>query len=85
MAQKKELSQARSYIKSGKDLEKAEKLMTDLLKQDSANQTNERIYLTWFEAVTKQYEAANEKLYLKQKYDTVSWPLDTLEGTYAKE
>lgn len=86
MAQKKELSQARSYIKSGKDLEKAEKLMTDLLKQDSANQTNERIYLTWFEAVTKQYEAANEKLYLKQKYDTAAFfnltrRLYTIAGT----
>ena len=66
-AQKKELSQARSYIKSGKDFDKAEKLMTDLLEKDSANRTNEKVYLTWFQAVTKQYEAANEKLYLKQQ------------------
>lgn len=72
-AQKKEISQARAYIKSGKDFDKAERLMTDLLKKDSANRQNERIYLTWFQAVTKQYEAANEKLYLKQKYDTAAF------------
>ena len=72
-AQRKELSQARSYIKSGKDLEKAEKLMTDLLAKDAANRTNERIYQTWFEAVAKQYEAANEKLYLHQQYDTAAF------------
>ncbi len=72
-AQKKEFSQARSYIKSGKDFDKAEKLMTDLLKNDSANRTNEKIYQVWFQAVTKQYEAANEKLYLKQKYDTAAF------------
>ena len=92
-AQKKELSQARSYIKSGKDLDKAEKLMTDLLEKDAENRTNEKIYLTWFQAVTKQYDAANEKLYLKQQYDTAAFfnltrrlysiaeTLDTLDAT----
>ena len=43
VAQKKELGQARAYIKSGKDFDKAEKLMTDLLK-DPANRQNPRIY-----------------------------------------
>lgn len=70
-AQKKVISQARTYVKSGKELAKAEKLMTDLLK-DSANRTNEKVWLTLFEAVKKQYEQGNEKLYLKQKYDTAS-------------
>lgn len=69
-AQKKELSQARTYIKSGKDFDKAEKLMTDLIKKDSASRENKKVYLTWFEAVEKQHEAANERLYLKQKQDT---------------
>ncbi len=69
LAQKKELSQARSYIKSGKDYDKVEKLMTDLLK-DSANRDNKRIYLLWFEAVRAQYLQANERIYLKQKQDT---------------
>lgn len=69
-AQKKELAQARSYIKSGKDFDKAERLMTDLLKKDSASRDNKKVYQTWLEAVQKQYDVANEKLYLKQKQDT---------------
>lgn len=72
IAQKKELGQARACLKSGKDFDKAEKLMTDLLK-DEANKGNKRIYETWYEAVAAQYAAANEKLYLKQKYDTAAF------------
>lgn len=72
-AQKKELSQARTYIKSGKDFDKAERLMTDLLKKDSASRDNKKVYLTWLEAVQKQYDAANEKLYLKQNQDTAAF------------
>lgn len=72
-AQKKEISQAKTYIKSGKDFDKAEKLMTDLLSNNPENRQNEKIYLTWFQAVMKQYEAANEKLYLNQKYDTAAF------------
>ena len=73
-AQKKELSQARTFIKSGKDkdLLSAEKLMTRLL-DDPTNRHNIKIYLVWYEAVEKQYEAANEKLYLHQKYDTANF------------
>ena len=72
-AQKKELSQARSYIKSGKDFDKAEKLMTDLLAGSAAHRENKDIYLTWYQAVSMQYEAANEKLYLGQQYDTAAF------------
>ena len=43
--------------------------MTGLLN-DSANRQNIKIYLTLYEAVEMQYEAANEKLYLHQRYDT---------------
>lgn len=71
-AQKKELSQARSYIKSGKDYDKAEKLMTGLLA-DSAHRKNMKVYATWYDAVSGQYAQANEKLYLKQAYDTASF------------
>ena len=71
-AQKKELSQARSYIKSGKDFDKAEKLMTDLLAKDSASRENPKVYMMWYQAVLRQYEAGNEKLYLNQKYDTAA-------------
>ena len=71
-AQKKEISQARSYLKSGKDYDKAERLMTDLLK-DSSNRSNERIYVLWYEAVKAQYDQANMRLYLKQKQDTAAF------------
>ena len=71
-AQRKEMSQARSYIKSGKDLDKAEKLMTDLLSKDSVNRQNPKIYLLWYQAVQRQYDDGNEKLYLHQKYDTAN-------------
>ena len=72
-AQKKELSQARTYIKSGKDFDKAERLMTDLLKKDSASRDNKKVYAVWLEAVHRQYQTANEKLYLKQKQDTAAF------------
>ena len=71
-AQKKELSQARTYIKSGKDYDKAEKLMTDLIAKDSVNRQNKKIYATWYESVLGQYQQINEKIYLHQKYDTAS-------------
>ena len=71
-AQKKELSQARTYIKSGKDYDKAEKLMTDLLAKDSANRQNKKVFATWYDAVLGQYQQINEKIYLHQKYDTVT-------------
>lgn len=71
-AQKKELSQARTYIKSGKDYDKAEKLMTNLLEKDSASRHNKKVYATWYESVLGQYQQINEKIYLRQKYDTAT-------------
>lgn len=70
--QKKELNQAEAYLKSGKDFDKAEKLMTDLLKKPE-HRNNKKIYLMWYRSVVAQYEAANEKLYLRQKYDTAQF------------
>lgn len=72
-AQKKEISQARAYIKSGKDYDKAEKLMVDLIKKDSANRQNKQVLVTMYVAIKKQYEQGNEKLYLKEKYDTAAF------------
>ena len=69
-AQKKEISNARDNIKKNRNLERSEKSMNDLLN-DSANRQNERIWITLFDALVKQYEQGNEKLYLKQKYDTI--------------
>lgn len=71
LAQKKELSQARSSIKSGK-YDDAEKTLAGLLK-DSTNRANKRIWLAYYDAVRGQYEQGNEKLYLKQKYDTATF------------
>lgn len=71
-AQKKEISQARSDIKSRSNLEQAETSMRNLLK-DSVNRQNIKIYETLANAVSAQYEVANEKLYLKEGYDTVAF------------
>ena len=71
MPQKKVIAQAQTLVKGGKELAKAEKMMSDLLA-DSANRRNEKIWLTLQEAVRKQYEQGNEKLYLRQKYDTAA-------------
>lgn len=84
-AQKKEISLAKDNIKKGTNLEQAESSMANLLK-DSANRNNEKIWLTLYEALKKQYEQGNEKLYLKQDYDTaklflsVKKMFQTLEG-----
>ena len=72
LGQKKELNQAEAYLKSGKDFDKAEKLMTDLLKKPE-HRSNKKIYLMWYRSVVAQYEAANEKLYLRQKCDTAQF------------
>lgn len=82
---KKTMTQVKDYIKSGKNLDKAEKLMTDLLN-DSSSRGNEKVWLLLFESQRKQYDQGNEKLYLKEKYDTTALFLvgkrmfDTLEG-----
>ena len=71
-AQKKELNQAQAQLKSGKDLDKAERLMTGLLAKPE-HRDNKKVWLMWYKTVVAQYEAANEKLYLKQKYDTAQF------------
>lgn len=69
VAQKKQISQAKTNIKNGTNLENTEKSMRQLLA-DSANSRNEKVWLLLFNSVRKQYEQGNEKLYLKQNYDT---------------
>ena len=69
---KKDIAQAKAYLKAGNNLEKAEQLMQKHLA-DSANRRNERLWLMMFDAVRKQYEQGNMKLYLKQKYDTAAF------------
>jgi len=70
MAQKRQMAEAENYLRSGKNLEKAELLMIRLLA-DSANQQNPRIYNIWLQAVEKQYDALNERMYKHQSIDTI--------------
>lgn len=70
-AQKKDIAAAQDQVKQGKNLDKAEQSMMKLLS-DSANRRKEKIWSILFDALHKQYEQGNEKLYLKQKYDTAS-------------
>ena len=71
MGQKKQISTAKENIKKGSNLENAEQTMCTLLK-DSANRNNTKIWSVLFDALKKQYEQGNEKIYLKQNYDTAN-------------
>lgn len=71
-AQKKQIREAEDIIKSGKNLEKAEQSMEKLLA-DSANRQNTHIWALLIESLKGEYEQGNEKLYLKQKYDTAAF------------
>lgn len=71
-AQKKQLATARESLKTGKELVKAEKSMQNLL-EDSVNRTNTKIWVMLCDILMKQYEQGNEKLYLKQQYDTAAF------------
>lgn len=68
-AQKKEIAQAKTYLKNSSNPQKAEELLITLLK-DSANRSNVRIWTLLLDAVSKQYDQINEQLYLKQQSDT---------------
>lgn len=71
-AQKKQLQTVRDQIKSGKELSKAEGTLRGLLV-DSTSRNNHKIWLLLCDVLTKEYEQGNEKLYLKQKYDTAAF------------
>ncbi|MBO7139786.1 MAG: hypothetical protein J6W19_04305 [Prevotella sp.] len=71
LAQRKELSQARTFIKN-KKYDDAEKLVAPLLK-DSANRQNKRVWEALYDIVHGKYAQANDRLYLKQKQDTAAF------------
>ncbi len=71
LAQRKELSQARTFIKN-KKFDDADKLVSPLLK-DSANRQNKRVWDALYDIVHGKYAQANERLYLKQKQDTAAF------------
>ena len=68
-AQKKEIQTAKDHVKADKNLDQAVASMKKLLN-DSVNRTNKKIWTVYFDSMRKQYEQGNEKMYLKQKYDT---------------
>ena len=70
-AQRKEISQARTFIKNGK-YDDAEKQLAPLLK-DSVHRRNKRVWLAFYDVVKGKYTQANDKLYLKQKQDTAAF------------
>ena len=72
LAQRRQLQEARSIIKSGKNFDQAENLMTKLLA-DTANRHNPRIYDMWLTSVEKQYDQINEAMYKKQTVDTTKF------------
>lgn len=70
-AQKKQLSEAKSYLKSGNNLDKAESLVREVIAMPGESGEIDH-YVLLADIVRKQYEASNEKLYLKQLSDTAS-------------
>ena len=68
---KKQLEQVKVSLKSGRNLQGVESSLNKLL-QDTLNQKDERLYLALYDVLKKQYQQGNEKLFLKQKYDTAS-------------
>ncbi|MBR5326190.1 MAG: hypothetical protein IKU49_06835 [Prevotella sp.] len=68
-AQRRQLQEARVILKGDKGYDRAEKLMTDLLK-DSTHLGDKRIYDMWLLAVEKQYLQVNERMYKKEEVDT---------------
>lgn len=68
-AQKKEIADAKAALKEGKDLAKAEEAVRKVIAMpDHANTLDNHLLLT--EIIRKQYEQANEQLYLRQLKDT---------------
>ena len=66
---KKQLGDAKINLKQNKNLDKTEGAMRKLLT-DSVNMRDKRLHATLIEALRKQYNQGNEKLYLHQAYDT---------------
>ena len=71
-AQKKEIAQIQEFLKKRTSPENAQEL-ADKLLTDSTYQKNPRIWQLLGESLFMQYDAANEKLYLRQQYDTAKF------------
>ena len=68
---KKELQQVKTSLKTGKELDKAERIMNDVLAKPD-NRKDVKTWLLLFDVIKKKYEQGNERLYLHQTADTVT-------------
>lgn len=66
---KKDISTVRTNIKNDKDLEQCEKTLRKYLS-DSLYAKDKNLHILLTECLRKQYDAVNEKMYLKEKVDT---------------
>lgn len=67
---KRDISQAKEYLKKSTNLDQAEKLVRAVVAKPG--QSTESNYALLAEIVRKQYESSNEKLYLRQLSDTAT-------------
>ncbi len=73
-AQKKEISQALSNIKSSSKLDNAESSMRELLQDSLLSEKYKlKAHLTLAKAIKAQYDQASKKLYLNEEYDTAKF------------
>lgn len=70
-AQKKEIAEAKTYLKKNQNLDKAEALLRKVVSMPEQD-TKLDNYILLADIVRKQYENDNEKLYLKKLSDTAS-------------
>ena len=70
-AQKAEISEAKGYMKSNTNLDKAESLIRKVMAMPE-EKDEIRHYVMLTEVLKKQYANSNEKLYLRQLSDTAS-------------
>lgn len=82
-AQKKEIAEVKTYMKTGKDLDKAETLMRKVIKMPEQKSPIDN-YALLADVMRKRYEGMNELLYLKQLKDTAEMfnVLDRLFAVY---
>lgn len=70
-AQKKEINEAKTCLKTNKNLDKAEKLMRSVIAMPGQEHVVEN-HVLLVDILKKQYENSNEKMYLRQLKDTAS-------------
>lgn len=70
-AQKKEISEAKTYLKNNKNLDKAEALLRKVVAMPEQD-TKLDNFILLADIMRKQYENGNEQLYLKKLSDTAS-------------